>query len=213
MVIEQINYRYSSTLKFIHYIFFWRILMQKIMIMLALSGMFATASAAQYELDPFHTNARFMIDHFGTSSNVGGIYGIKGEMQFDLAKRTGSIDIVLPLSNLQTGSTEFTHHLQSADLFNVEKFPEMRFSSTKFNFSGKKLVSVEGHLTLLGKTQPVKLIASKFNCYQSPMLKTEVCGGDFSAEIDRTRWGMNYLVDKGMTKQVRLNIQIEAAKK
>ena len=171
------------------------------------------ANAANYEVDTFHTNARFTIDHFGTSSNVGGIYGLKGNMQFDLAKRTGSIDIALPLANLQTGSQDFTHHLQSADLINAEKFPEKRIVSTKINFNGKKLVSVDGKLTLLGKTQPVKLTASKFNCYQNPMLKTEVCGGDFSTTIDRTKWGMNYLVKEGMAKNVRIDIQIEAAKK
>lgn len=63
-----------------------------------------------------------------------------------------------------------------------------------------------------GKTAPVKLKAEKFNCYQSPMLKTEVCGGDFSTTIDRTKWGMDYLVNVGMTKSVRIDIQIEAAK-
>ncbi len=88
----------------------------------------------------------------------------------------------------------------------------MRFQSTKFVFAGKKLKSVQGKLTLLGKTQPVTLTATKFNCYQSPMLKTQVCGGDFTATIDRSKWGMNYLVDAGMTKQVKLNIQIEAGK-
>ena len=50
-----------------------------------------------------------------------------------------------------------------------------------------------------GKTAPVKL-------------KTEVCGGDFSTTIDRTKWSMDYLVNVGMTKSVRIDIQIEAAK-
>ena len=89
----------------------------------------------------------------------------------------------------------------------------MRFVSTKFHFSGGKVSAVDGKLPLLGKTHPVKLTANKFNCYQSPMLKTEVCGGDFSTTIDRTQWGMNYLVKEGMTKNVRIDIQIEAAKK
>ncbi|SSY80760.1 YceI family protein [Alysiella crassa] len=172
----------------------------------------ATASAASYKIDSAHTNARFEIDHFGTSSNVGGIYGLEGKLDFDLAKRTGSIDVKLPLANLQTGSQHFTDHLKSADLFNAEKFPEMRFQSTKFVFSGKKVKAVQGKLTLLGKTHPVTLTATKFNCYQSPMLKTQVCGGDFTTTIDRSKWGMNYLVDVGMTKKVKLNIQIEAGK-
>lgn len=169
-------------------------------------------SAQTYKIDSFHTNARFAIDHFGTSTNVGGFYGLEGEMQFHPAKKVGLIDLRIPVANLQTGSKEFTGHLLSNDLFQAEKFPEIRFESTKFQFAGKKVKSVTGNLTLLGKTHPVTLKATKFNCYQSPMLKTEVCGGDFVAEIDRTKWGMNYLVDVGMTKKVKLTIQVEAAK-
>ena len=88
----------------------------------------------------------------------------------------------------------------------------MRFVSTKFHFQDKKVTEVEGNLTLLGETHPVTLKATKFNCYDSPMLKTQVCGGDFVTTIDRTQWGMNYLVDMGMTKNVEIAIQIEAAK-
>ena len=186
--------------------------MKKAFLLATLLAAVGAAHAAEYKIDPMHTYARFAIDHFGTSTNVGGIFGITGSMSFDRAKHTGSIDVKLPLANLQSSSEQFTHHLKSADLFNAEKFPEMRFQSTKFHFSGNRLTAVDGNLTLLGKTQPVRLRARKFNCYNSPMLKTEVCGGDFTTTIDRTKWGMDYLVKMGMTKNVRLDIQIEAAK-
>ena len=117
------------------------------------------------------------------------------------------------MANLQSSSDEFTKHLKSADIFNAEKYPEIRFASTKFIFDGKKVSAVQGNLTLLGQTHPVVLKASKFNCYQNPMKKVEVCGGDFAATIDRTQWGADYLVSAGMAKNVKLNIQIEAAKK
>ena len=162
---------------------------------------------------PVHSNARFEIDHFGTSTNVGGIYKVTGNVHFDPAKKTGSVEAVLPLANLQSSSDEFTKHLKSADIFNAEKYPEIRFASTKFIFDGKKVSAVQGNLTLLGHTHPVVLKASKFNCYQNPMKKVEVCGGDFAATIDRTQWGADYLVSAGMAKNVKLNIQIEAAKK
>lgn len=175
------------------------------------------ANAATYEIDPPHTNARFSIDHFATSTNVGGFYGLTGELNFDKVAHTGSIDIVIPVNSIQTGSEAFTNHLKSADLFDVAKYPTMRFKSTKFNFSGfgksRKLSSVDGYLTLLGQTHPVRLKATKFNCYDNPMKKVEFCGGDFSTTIDRTKWGMNFLVDHGMAKDVRIDIQIEAAKK
>ena len=88
--------------------------MKKIMFALC-----SAMSAAVYKVDEFHANARFAIDHFNTSTNVGGIYGLTGNLEFDRAKRQGSIDIVLPLSKLQTGSDHFTQHLKSADMKSV----------------------------------------------------------------------------------------------
>lgn len=173
----------------------------------------ATAFASDYQIDPHHTNARFAIDHFGTSTNVGGFYGLTGELKFDATTKKGHIDITIPIANLQTGSEQFSNHLKSADLFDASKYPQMRFVSTGFQFKGNKLRAVKGKLTLLGKTHPVTLRTEKFNCYDSPMFKTQVCGGDFVTTIDRTQWGMNYLVDMGMAKNVRLDIQIEAVKK
>ncbi|MGF6147536.1 Uncharacterized conserved protein [Kingella potus] len=187
--------------------------MKKTLFASVLAAAAAVSSAAQYEIDPFHSNARFEIDHFGTSSNVGGIYRVSGMVHFDAAAKNGSVEAVLPLANLQSGSDEFTRHLKSDGLFNAEKYPEMRFVSDRFIFNGKKVSAVQGKLTLLGQTHPVTLKATKFNCYMNPMSKTEVCGGDFSAVIDRTKWGMDYLVSAGMAKNVKIAIQIEAAKK
>ncbi|MDO4433847.1 MAG: YceI family protein [Alysiella sp.] len=168
--------------------------------------------AADYKVDDKHTNARFAIDHFGTSTNVGGIYGLKGMMQFDAQNQTGSISISLPLANLQSSSDAFTKHLKSPDLFHADKFPEMKFISTQFHFQNNKVSAVDGTLTLLGQTHPVQLKAEKFNCYHNPMFKAQVCGGDFSTTLDRSKWGMNYLLDAGMTKDVHIDIQFEAVK-
>lgn len=187
-------------------------------LLLLLPFVMGVAHATTYEIDPYHANARFAIDHFATSTNIGGFYGLTGDLTFDKANsKNNQVDITIPVSSLQSSSEAFTGHLKSADLFNAEKHPTIRFVSSKFNYIGKgktrKLSSVDGKLTLLGQTHPVRLKADKFNCYQSPMKKTEVCGGDFSTTIDRTKWGMNYLVDSGMTKNVRIDIQIEAVKK
>ena len=59
---------------------------------------------------------------------------------------------------------------------------------------------------------PVTLKALRFGCVENPMLKREVCGGDFEATIDRTQWGVNYGVDWGFAKNVRLVLQMEAVK-
>ncbi|QEY26560.1 YceI family protein [Neisseria zalophi] len=187
--------------------------MKKILSVLIVSVLSSTALAATYQIDPDHTNARFSIDHFKTSTNVGGFYGLTGQLEFDQNKHTGSIDISIPANSIHTGSPQLTRHLQGADFFNTAQHPQIRFVSRKFNFKGDKLASVDGNLTMRGQTHPVRLTAQKFNCYDNPILKTLTCGGDFTTNIDRTLWGMDYLVDIGITKTVLLTIQVEAGRK
>ncbi len=171
------------------------------------------ATAAEYSLDPSHTNATFYIDHFGTSTNFGIFNNLEGNLSFDAAKQTGKIDLIIPMSNLDTGRKQFDQHLQNADLFDAKKFPNMRFESSKWRFQDGKVTSIAGNLTIKGVTKPVVLTATKFNCYNSPIFKKEVCGGDFTTTIDRTDWGMDYLVQMGMSKSVSLVIHAEGVKK
>ena len=177
-----------------------------------LAGAAHAATPNEYAVDPGHTFVTFEISHFGASVNRARFDKKQGTVQFDKAGKTGKVDISFDVNSVNTGTPAFDKHLQGADLFNAEQFPTMKFVSDKFTFDGDKVTEVTGQLTLLGKTGPVTLKANQFNCYQSPMLKREVCGGDFEATIDRTQWGMNYGVDWGFAKNVRLVVQVEAIK-
>ena len=177
-----------------------------------LAGAAQAATPNEYAVEPTHTFVTFEINHFGASVNRGRFEKQESTVQFDKAGKTGKVDISFEASSISTGTPAFDKHLQGADLFNAAQYPTLRFVSDKFNFDGDKVTSVAGQLTLLGKTGPVTLKANQFACYNHPMLKREVCGGDFEATIDRTQWGMNYGVDWGFAKNVRLVVQVEAVK-
>jgi len=178
-----------------------------------LASVATTAQAADYAIDPTHTFVTFEIDHFGTTTNRGRFDKKEGTVQFDRAAKTGKVDISIDVASINTGTDAFSKHLQSAELLDAAKFPKARFVSEQFVFNGDKVAEVVGQFTLLGKTQPVTLKANKFNCYPNPMLnKRETCGGDFEATIDRTAYGLNYGIDWGFAKNVRLVVQIEAVK-
>ena len=168
------------------------------------------AAPASYKIDDDHTYVGFEIDHFGASINRARFDKESGTVTLDRAAKTGSVDITVQVNSIYSGSAAFDKHLKSPDLFHAEKYPAMRFVSNRFSFSGKQLRAVHGQLTLLGQTHPVTLKAKQFNCYDSPIYKTETCGGDFEATIDRTQWGMDYLVNMGMPKKVRITATIEA---
>ena len=172
------------------------------------------AQAASYEIDPAHTHTTFEIGHFGTSTNRARFDKTTGSIELDRAHHRGRVDVSIHTDTISSGTEHFDAHLKSADLFDSARYPTVRFVSDRFVFQGDKLVSVPGQLTLLGKTHPVTLKAVHFNCYKSPMFNgREVCGGEFETNIDRTQWGMDYLVKMGMPTSVHLITQIEAVQK
>lgn len=187
--------------------------MRKSLTLLAAAATLSTgAFAADYAIDPTHTFATFEIGHFGASVNRGRFDKKEGTVQFDRAAKTGKVEISFDLGAISTGVAMLDKHLQSADFFDTAKYPSAKFVGDRFTFSGDKLTQVAGTLTLRDKTQPVTLKATNFNCYTNPMLRREVCGGDFVATIKRSQWGIDYGLSSGVPDEVRLLIQVEAIK-
>ena len=178
----------------------------------AFVGSAAQAQTATYAVDPSHTFATFEISHFGASVNRARFDKKEGTVQLDKTAKTGKVDLTLQIDSVNSGVAPFNKHLQSAEIFDAEKFPTAKFVGDKFTFDGDKVVSVSGDLTIKGKTQPVTFKANQFACYDNPMLKREVCGGDFETTIDRTAFGVDYGVAYGFPKNVRIVAQIEAVK-
>ena len=179
---------------------------------LAAAALTAQAQAATYTIDPTHTFATFEISHFGTSTNRGRFDKKSGTVQLDKAAKTGRVELTIETGSINSGTAAFDKHLQSKDFFNATEFPTAKFVADKFSFNGDKVTEVAGTLTLLGKTHPVVLKASNFNCYMSPMLKVEVCGGDFETTLVRSQYGMGWGLNFGFSDNVRLLVQVEAVK-
>ncbi|MBC7956745.1 MAG: polyisoprenoid-binding protein [Cytophagales bacterium] len=187
--------------------------MTKTLIAAALLASFGAAQAqsATYAIDPTHTFVTFEAKHFGTSTLRGRFDKKEGTVTLDKAAKTGQAEITLDTGSVSTGVGPLDGHLKSKDFFSASEFPTAKFVGDKFIFNGDKVSSVSGTLTMRGKTQPVTLTATNFNCYMSPMLKREVCGGDFETTLQRSLWDVSYGLP-GIPDNIRLLIQIEAVK-
>ena len=170
------------------------------------------AQAATYAIDPTHTFVTFEFPHFGTSTNRGRFDKKEGTVEFDRAARTGRVELTLETASINTGTPALDKHMRGDDFFASEQFPTAKFVADKFSFDGDKVTEVAGQLTLRGKTNPVVLKATRFNCYTNPMLKREVCGGDFETTLQRSLWGVNWGLNMGAPDNVKLVIQVEAIK-
>ena len=165
---------------------------------------------ARYVIDPTHTFVNYEMGHYGTTTNRGRFSTSDGSVQIDASGTSGKVDVTMDMSSINTGVDLLNRHVQSKDFFNVAAYPSARFRADRIAFTGDKVTEVDGTLTLMGQTRPVRLKASRFNCYMNPMFKRQVCGGDFETTVERSQWGIIWGLNFGFEDKVRLLVQVEA---
>ena len=176
------------------------------------AGLAAPAFAADtYNTDPNHTFARFSYSHFGYSTQVHRFDKVSGKIILDRAAKTGSVDVTIDVKSVNTGSTLFNGHIQGEDFLDTEKYPTATFKSTKLNFNGDKLATVDGNLTIKGVTKPVTLTVTNLNCMPHPIMKKDACGANATATVKRTEFNAGkyapYVGD-----DVTITVSVEAIK-
>ncbi|MCJ0766147.1 YceI family protein [Variovorax terrae] len=176
----------------------------------------AWAASQTYVLDPQHSFPHFSISHLDMSTIHGRFDKMSGKVVYDAAARTGAIDVKIATASVTTGdgarsdgSRSRDDHLRSADFFNAAEFPEMHYKSSKLNFNGDRLESVDGTLTLLGVSKPVRMQVTHFKCGPNPFSKKAMCGADAEATVKRTDFGMRFGVP-AIADEVKLQINLEA---
>jgi polyisoprenoid-binding protein YceI len=169
----------------------------------------ASAEPVTLAVDPEHAVVTFEALHLGTSTHRGRFRAKEGSIVIDRAARTGKADVTLDMTSLSMAVPSLEAVLKGERMFNVAQFPTARFVGDSFTFDNGKVASVTGSLTIVGKTQPATLTAVRFNCYESSMLKREVCGGDFETTIQRSQFGLTFLPNVS-PDNVKLLIQVEA---
>ncbi|MES2512429.1 MAG: YceI family protein [Pseudomonadota bacterium] len=176
----------------------------------------AFAAPVTYVMDPLHSFPNFSVNHLGMSTIHGRFDRMTGTITLDQAAKTGSLEAKIASNSVNSGDAKRAdgtrardEHLRSADFFNSAEFPDVVFKSTKFNFKGEELESVDGTLTMLGVTKPVKLSVTAFKCAPHPFNKKPMCGADVQTSFKRTDWGMKFGVP-GIGDEVKMNINIEA---
>ena len=173
----------------------------------------ATASAAPetYVIDNSHTYPRFEYTHLGFSNQVHRFNTTTGKVVLDRATKSGSVDVVIDATSVDTGHTAFNSHIQAEGFFDTAKFPTITYKSSVLKFDGDKLVATDGTLTINGVSKPVTLAVTGFVCKPHPFNKKEVCGANASAKIKRTEFNAGKYAP-AVSDDVALTISIEAVK-
>lgn len=187
--------------------------MKRFALLLLAGALSTTALAAPetYVIDGSHTFPRFEYSHFGYSTQISRFDKTSGQIVLDRAAKRGSIEVTIDATSVNTGFPVFNEHLQGEDFFDTKKYPTITYRSSKLNFEGDKLASVDGTLTVKGVAKPVRLEITSFYCMPHPMLKKDACGANAVAKIKRSDFN-NGKYAPHVGDEVTLSIAVEAVK-
>lgn len=167
--------------------------------------------AEWFAIDPVHSSVIFGINHFGLTTFYGRFNGPSGEFHFDHGTPSASsFNITVKPENVDTGAEARNQHLKSADFFDARQFPEITFTSTKVERTGKTAFTVTGDLTMHGVTKPIEVTLDYGGRLESPRGVRSGFTTEFT--VNRQDFGVSY--GQGMLgDEVKLMIGIEGVKK
>jgi polyisoprenoid-binding protein YceI len=179
------------------------------LVLCALAGA-AQAEPVLYRFDPTHTFVNFELLHFGTSTIRGRFGPLNGEAMFDRAARQGRVQVEIDTALVSTGVAVLDARLKESDMLAVQSHPRAYLVAERLEFDDAgRVKTLRGELTLRGVSVGLTLTALRFNCYTSPLLRREVCGGDFEGQISRGAVGITHSLPF-VADTVRLLVQVEA---
>lgn len=167
---------------------------------LVVAGLLGAAVSAQaapvtYKLDPTHTMVLFSWNHFGYSNPTADFGLGEGTLVFDEQHpANSSVEVTLPLANLDSHVPALDEHLKKPDFLDAGKYPTVTFKSTAVESLGGNKFKVTGDLTVHGMTRPVVLDATLNKVGPHPMSKAPSIGFDATASIKRSDFGVGAYV-------------------
>jgi polyisoprenoid-binding protein YceI len=175
---------------------------------------FLPIPGGDYRLDGAHSVIGFAILHNELALVKGRFQVFTGTIHYDDKDVTkSSVEFNAKVTSIDTGVEGRDKHLRTADFFDVEKFPEMTFKSTKIEPRGKSYV-LHGDLTIKGVTKPVALSFTLTGAIKDGRGNTRI-GVAAQTKVDRRDFGITWghaLAGGGfdVAHDVLIDLQLEA---
>ncbi|MBI3564032.1 MAG: YceI family protein [Elusimicrobia bacterium] len=173
--------------------------MRKLMIVAAALAVLATAAkSGEFEIDAAHSQVGFKVKHV-TGKVPGRFTSFSGSFTYDKKDpKSWKAEAKIDPASINTDNEKRDGHLKSPDFFDVAKFPEMSFKSTKVTDVKGDRAKLHGDLTMHGVTKPVVLDLEIGGVDKDPW-GNETAGFTATGTINRKDWGIvwNKALDSG----------------
>ena len=168
-----------------------------------------------YDIDAKHSHIGFRIVHMGLAEVPGAFRDFTGTISYDAKDVSKSaVNFTAKVTSVDTGVAPRDNHLRNADFFEVEKYPDLIFKSTKVEKKADRW-EVTGDFTLKGVTKQITipftvngtLKDQRGNVKMGISAQTTINRQDYGV-----KWG-NKLPDGtlALSDTVKIDLQLEAA--
>jgi polyisoprenoid-binding protein YceI len=170
-----------------------------------------------WNIDAAHSSINFTIRHMVFSKVRGRFATYSGKLDLDEGDLTrASVDVSIDAASIDTGTAQRDAHLRSADFFDVEQFPELRFRSTRIEQLEPDHYRVIGDLMIRDITREIVLDVEASGTGVDPWGNARL-GFIAKTSIERKNFGLtwNQLLEAGgvlVGDRVDIELDIQAVK-
>jgi polyisoprenoid-binding protein YceI len=165
-----------------------------------------------WNIDGSHSGVNFSVRHLVVAKVRGRFTTFAGKVALDEQDLTRSkIEVEIDAASIDTGVADRDKHLRSADFFDTERFPKLRFVSTSIEQAGKNAYKVHGDLTIRDVTRPAVLDVEYGGRAKDPW-GNERAAFAATTSLERSDFGLKWnqaLETGGVLVGERVDIELE----
>ena len=176
-----------------------------------------TTTNSDWNIDPVHSGINFSVRHMVVSKVRGRFTKYSGTLAIDDADLTRStVEATIDAASIDTGTAQRDTHLRSPDFLDVERFPEIRFRSTRIHKLADDRYHLIGNLTVRDVTREVSLDVEYGGQAKDPWGNARI-GFIAKATLDRKEFGLlwNQVLEAGgvlVGDRVDIELEVQAVR-
>jgi polyisoprenoid-binding protein YceI len=175
-----------------------------------------TIPAGTWELDPVHSNIAFAVTHNGVTTFRSGFDNYEARLTGGEQPRLeGTVEV----ASIKIDEEMLKGHLLSPEFFDVQRFPQLRFTSTELSVGADGSLRVVGELEIHGETRKVEA-SGRFAQLGGDLAGKARVGLSIESTVDRRDFGLDWqaqlpsggdVLDYAVTISVDLELIAEEA--
>ena len=165
-----------------------------------------------WQLDPYHTQVEFSARHLGMMTVRGYFDELSAIADIDPDHpETASVEVTISAASVRTNNGIRDNDIRSSNYLDVEKYPEIKFTSTSVEPSGGDHYKLTGDVTIKETTRSLVLDVVRYGEFNDPGMMGHRIAYGATTKINRKDFGLsfNMLLDGRLIVSEEIQITIE----